>query len=93
MFNCYYWFNRSEILKNEGDKYHNKGGKETAAKYYAANQEMLRQDARNRYRGLSKEEKDKRRKYQRARYHMNTDLNEKLKQYQRNCYPSKKINK
>ena len=24
----YYWFNREEILKNENDKYHNKGGKE-----------------------------------------------------------------
>ena len=33
-------------------------------------------------------EKDKKRKYKRERYHMNTDLNEKLKQYQRNCYNS-----
>ena len=23
----YYWFNREKILKNEKDKYHNKGGK------------------------------------------------------------------
>ena len=29
-------------------------------------------------------------KYQRERYHMNTNLNEKLKQYQRNYYASKK---
>ena len=33
----------------------------------------------------------KKRKYQRDRYHMNIDLNEKLKQYQRNYYASKKI--
>ena len=33
------------------------------------------------------------RKFQSERYHMNTDLNEKQKQYQRNYYVSKKINK
>ena len=32
-------------------------------------------------------------KYQRERYNMNTDLNEKLKQYQRDYYPSNKTNK
>ena len=29
-------------------------------------------------------------KYQREKYQINTDLNEKLKQYQRNYYASKK---
>ena len=33
----------------------------------------------------------KKRKYQRERNHMNTDLNEKLKQYRKNYYASKKI--
>ena len=33
----YYWFNRSKILKDAWNKYHNKGGKQKAAKYYAAN--------------------------------------------------------
>ena len=51
--------------------------KKHAAKYYAANKEVLRDDAKKKYRGLSKKEKDKKRKYQRDRYHMNTDLNEK----------------
>ena len=37
-----------------------------------------------------KRKKGKTRRYQRERYHMNTDLNEKLKQYQRNYYSSKK---
>ena len=80
-------------MKNAWNKYHNKGGKKRAAKFYAAKQEVLREDARNKYRSLSKKEKDKKRKYQRERYHMNADLNEKLKQYQRNHYASKKTNK
>ena len=80
-------------MKNAWDKYHNKGGKQKAARYYAANQEVLREDARNKYRNLSEKEKNKKRKYQSERYHMNTDLNEKLRQYQRNYYDSKKIKK
>ena len=40
----YYWFNREKLLKNAWNNYHNKGGKQKAAKYYAANQEILRED-------------------------------------------------
>ena len=79
----YYWFNREKMLKNSWDKYHIKGGKEKAAKYYAANKEVLKEDVKNKYRDLSKKQKD------RERYHMNTDLNEKLKYYQRSYYASK----
>ena len=78
-------------MKNTRDKSHNKGGKKTV-KYYIANKEVLREDARNKYRNLS-EKKEKKRKYQRDRYHMNIDLNERLKQYKRNYYDSKKIKK
>ena len=85
----YYWFNREKLLKNAWDKYHNKGGKQKGARYYAANQEVLREGTRNKYRNLSEKEKNKKRKYQRES-HMNTDLNEGLKQYQRNYYASKK---
>ena len=35
-----YCFNRERLLKNACDKYHNKGGKQKAANYYAANQEV-----------------------------------------------------
>ena len=70
----YYWFNRENLLKNTWNRYHNKGGKQKAAKYYAANQKVLRQGARNKYRNISENEKNKKRKYQRERYHMNTDL-------------------
>ena len=52
----------------------------------------MRLEARNKYKNLSEKEKNKKRKYQRERYHMNTDLNERLKQYQRNYYASKKNN-
>ena len=77
-------------MKNAWNKYRNKGEKQKAAKYYAANQKVLREYARNKYRNLSEKKKNKKRKYQRDRYHMNTDLNERLKQYQRNYYASKK---
>ena len=87
----YYWFIGEKLLKNAWNKYHNKGGKQKAAKCYAASQEVLRKDARNKYRNLSEKEKNKKRKYQRERYHMNTDLNRRLKQNQRNYYVSKKI--
>ena len=80
-------------MNNAWDKYHSKGGKQNAANYYAANQEVLREDARNKYRKLSEKEKDIKRRYQRERYHMNTDLNKKLKQYQKNYYDSKIIKK
>ena len=54
----YYWFNREKLLKDPWNKYHNKGGKEKAAKYYAANQKVFREDARNKYRNLLMKEKD-----------------------------------
>ena len=60
---------------------------EKAAKYYKNNIEVLREDAKNKYRNLS--EKDKKRKYQSDRYHLNIDLNGRLKQYQRSYYASK----
>ena len=86
----YYWYNREKILKDAWEKYHNTGGKEKAAKYYAGNKEVLREGARNKYRGLTEKQKDIKRKYQRERYHMNTVLNDKVKQCQINYYASKK---
>ena len=86
----YYWFNREKLLKNARNKYHNKGGKQKVAKYYATNQKVLREEARNKYRNLSEKE-NKKRKYQSERYHMITDLKERLNQYQRNYYASKII--
>ena len=30
----YYWFNKEKLLKNAWNKYHNKGRKQKATKYY-----------------------------------------------------------
>ena len=81
---------RGKLLENACDKYHNKAGKQKAAKYYAANQEVLREDAKNKYRNLSEKEKNKKMKMKRERHHMNSELNEKIKQYHRNYYTPKK---
>ena len=54
----YYWFNREKLLKNAWNQYHNKEGKEKAGKY-AVDQEILVEDATNKYRSLSEKEKDK----------------------------------
>ena len=37
----YYWSSRVKLLKKAWDKYHNKGGKQNAAKYCVANQKRL----------------------------------------------------
>ena len=84
--------NRNEILKKAYDRYHDKGGKEKAAKYYRKNADLLRYEAKMKYKNMSKKEKDRKRKYQRERYH-NPKHNEYLKQYQRIYDSMKKIKK
>ena len=78
------------MFKNAWDRYHKKRGKEKAARYYMENREVLKEDARSRYKSLSKKQKNIKRRYQRERHHTNTDLNEKLKQNQRDYYASKR---
>ena len=60
----YYQFNRQEILQKAKEKY----SKEKAAEYYLQNKEALKEKARDRYRNLSEEEKNKFKEYQRKRY-------------------------
>ena len=55
--------------------------------YYWYNRQGLFQIKKEKW---QKNKNTKKRKYQRQRYHMNTDLNEKLKQFQRNYHDSKK---
>ena len=55
----YYWFNRDKLLKKANEKYHKKGGKEHAAKYCKDNKEAIKKKARNKYKNLNNEEKDK----------------------------------
>ena len=49
----YYWFNREKILKNVWNKYHNKGGKQKAAEYYKKNADVIKFEARNKYKNMS----------------------------------------
>ena len=54
----YYWFNGEEVLQTAKEKYDNCGGKEKAGEYYKTNKDVLKEKARDRYRNLSKEEKE-----------------------------------
>ena len=89
----YYWFNIEKFMKNAWDKYHNKGGKQKASESYRKNADLIKLETRNKYKNLSEKEKNKKRQYQREKHHINTDLKERLKQYQRNYYASKQIRK
>ena len=51
----YYWFNRQEILQKAKERY----SKEKAAEYYSQNKEAIKEKSKNRYKNLSKKEKDR----------------------------------
>ena len=38
----YYWFNREKMLNDAKYKYHNKGDKEKATKYYTTNRDVIK---------------------------------------------------
>ena len=57
----YYQFNRQEILQKAKERY----SKEKAAEYYLQNKEVIKEQSKNRYKNLLKEEKDKVKEYQR----------------------------
>ena len=50
-------------MQKAKDRYHNRGGIEKAAKYYADNEEVLKDKANNKYRNSSQKEKEMKRKY------------------------------
>ena len=58
-------------------KYHNCGGNEKAAGYYITNKEVLKENAKSKYRNLS-EKKEAKREYGKNRYRQMTK-NEKNK--------------
>ena len=60
----YYWFNRQEILQKAKKTY----SKEKAAEYHLQNKEVIKEKARNRYKNLLEEEKNKIKEYQKKRY-------------------------
>ena len=64
----YYWFNREECFKKSKSKYHNKDGKEKAAKYDEGNKETIKEMARNKYKNSTEEEKELKKQYSREQY-------------------------
>ena len=55
-----------------------------AKDYYKNNKERLREQARDKYRNLSEEEKNKKRAYGKNRYHnMSEEKKQRLKEYQK----------
>ena len=54
----YYWKSREELLKKAHDKYHKKGGKERAKKYYQENKEEIKEKERLKYWFMPEDEKE-----------------------------------
>ena len=62
-----------------------------AKDYYGNDKETLRDQARDKYRNLSEEEKDKKREYGKNRYHnISEEKKQTLKEYQKNYREAKK---
>ena len=76
----YYQFNRQEILQKVKEKY----CKEKAAEYYLQNKESLKEKARDCYRNLSEEEKNKIKEYQKKKY-------QELIQYKKEALKNKQV--
>ena len=76
----YYQFNRQEILQKAKERY----SKEKAAEYYLQNKEAIKERARDRYRNLSEEKKNKIEKYQKKKY-------QELLQYKKEALKNKQI--
>ena len=64
----HYWFNKQELLKKAKEKYDNNGGKEKAAEYYKDDKNVLKENARNKYKNFTEEEKELKRQYSMDRY-------------------------
>ena len=56
-------------MKKAHDKYHNEGGKERAGKYYERTKEEIKKKQRQRYKNLSKDEKNVTRERSLKRYY------------------------
>ena len=85
----YYWFNREKLLKMHGINIIIKEEYKRLLNIMLLTKKSKKK-CKTKYGNLSEKEKNKKRRYQSERYHMNTDLNDNLKQYQRNHYASKK---
>ena len=55
-------------MQKAKEKYYNHGGKEKAAEYYLANEDVIKEKVNNKYKNLSKEQQQAKRKYGQDRY-------------------------
>ena len=62
-----------------------------AKDYYKNDKERLREQARDKYRSLSEEEKNEKRKYGRNIYNMSEEKRQRLKEYQKNYREARKL--
>ena len=76
----YYWFNRQEILQKAKERY----SKEKPAEYYLKNKKAIKEKARDCYKNLSQEEKNKIKEYQKKKKRYR-----KLIQYKKEALKSK----
>ena len=61
--------------------------------YYQKNKETLKKQARDKYRNLSEEEKNKKREYGKNRYHnMSEEMKQRLKNIKKKHYETKRLN-
>ena len=76
----YYFFNKQQLFQKAKDRFHSCDGKKKAAEYDIANKEVLKENAKIKYRNLS--EKEAKREYGRNRYKNMTEMEKnKLKEY------------
>ena len=76
----YYFFNKQQLFQKAKDRFHSCDVKEKAAEYDIANKEVLKENAKIKYRNLS--EKEAKREYGRNRYKNMTEMEKnKLKEY------------
>ena len=73
----YYFFNKQQLFQKAKDRFHSCDGKKKVA-----NKEVLKENAKIKYRNLSEKEKEAKREYGRNRYKNMTEMEKnKLKEY------------
>ena len=62
-----------------------------AKDYYENNKERLREQARNKYRNLSEEDKNNKKNMEKKYHNMSEEKKQRLKEYQKNFCGGKKV--
>ena len=63
-----YLFNRQKLFQKTRKNRYNCGGKEKAGECYIQNKKVIKENAKNKYKNLSEEEKEAKREYGRNRH-------------------------